>query len=176
MKKFFIIMLVLFMSVSAIIGVTSSVKHEENRKDEELIVKDSYEQLISDLERLGDHAEDVLEFSLKLKNTEKHSNEEINKVVKLTLSMVKDSIESYLKQDYNLAQTVIDRDDIVDEMYSSLIESIIQMSNKERCSSSFAVYTTLVVKYIERIADHAVNIAEWVIYIISGFHKDKKII
>ena len=133
-------------------------------------------KLISDLERLGDHAEDVLEFSLKLKNTEKHSNEEINKVVKLTLSMVKDSIESYLKQDYNLAQTVIDRDDIVDEMYSSLIESIIQMSNKERCSSTFAVYTTLVVKYIERIADHAVNIAEWVIYIISGFHKDKKII
>ena len=133
-------------------------------------------KLISDLERLGDHAEDVLEFSLKLKNTEKHSNEEINKVVKLTLSMVKDSIESYLKQDYKLAQTVIDRDDIVDEMYSSLIESMIQMSNEERCSSSFAVYTTLVVKYIERIADHAVNIAEWVIYIISGFHKDKKII
>ena len=133
-------------------------------------------KLISDLERLGDHAEDVLEFSLKLKNTEKHSNEEINKVVKLTLSMVKDSIESYLKHDYNLAQTVIDRDDIVDEMYSNLIESIIQMSNEERCSSSFAVYTTLVVKYIERIADHAVNIAEWVIYIISGFHKDKKII
>jgi phosphate transport system protein len=61
-------------------------------------------------------------------------------------------------------------------MYSSLIESIIQMSDEERCSSYFAVYTTLVVKYIERIADHAVNIAEWVIYIISGFHKDKKII
>ena len=133
-------------------------------------------KLISDLERLGDHAEDVLEFSLKLKNTEKHSNEEIKKVVNLTLSMVKTSIESYIKRDINLAQTVIDKDDIVDEIYSKLIDTIILMSKEENCSSSFAVYTTLVVKYIERIADHAVNISEWVIYIISGFHKDKKII
>ena len=133
-------------------------------------------KLISDIERLGDHAEDVLEFSLKLKNTEKHSNEEINKVVDLVLSMVKDSIESYIKRDINLAQTVIDRDDIVDEIYSKLIDTIILMTKEENYSSSFAVYTTLVVKYIERIADHAVNIAEWVIYIISGFHKDKQII
>ena len=50
------------------------------------------------------------------------------------------------------------------------------MNENNICSPSFAVYTTLVVKYIERIADHAVNIAEWVIYIVSGFHKDKKII
>ena len=133
-------------------------------------------KLISDLERLGDHAEDVLEFALKLKNTEKHTNDEINQIVEITLNMVKDSIDSYIKQDINLAQTVIDRDDIIDKMYAELIDNIIKMSNEGTCSSSFAVYTTLVVKYIERIADHAVNIAEWVIYIISGFHKDKKII
>ena len=133
-------------------------------------------KLISDLERLGDHAEDVLEFALKLKNTEKHTNDEINQIVEITLNMVKDSIDSYIKQDINLAQTVIDRDDIIDKMYAELIDNLIKMSNKGTCSSAFAVYTTLVVKYIERIADHAVNIAEWVIYIISGFHKDKKII
>ena len=76
----------------------------------------------------------------------------------------------------NLAQSVIDRDDIIDKMYEEVINDIIDMSNKNTCTPAFAVYTTLVVKYIERIADHAVNIAEWVIYIISGFHKDKKII
>ena len=133
-------------------------------------------KLISDLERLGDHAEDVLEFALKLKNTEKHTNDEINQIVEITLNMVKDSIDSYIKQDINLAQTVIDRDDIIDKMYAELIDNLIKMLNEGTCSSAFAVYTTLVVKYIERIADHAVNIAEWVIYIISGFHKDKKII
>ena len=133
-------------------------------------------KLISDLERLGDHAEDVLEFALKLKNTEKHSNEEVDKIVNVTLQMVKDSIEAYIKQDINLAQSVIDRDDLIDKMYDEVINDIIKLSDKKICTPSFAVYTTLVVKYIERIADHAVNVAEWVIYIISGFHKDKKII
>ncbi|MDY5983400.1 MAG: phosphate signaling complex protein PhoU [Anaeroplasma sp.] len=133
-------------------------------------------KLISDLERLGDHAEDVLEFSLKLKNSEKHSNEEVNKIVDITLQMVKDSIEAYIKQDVNLAQSIIDRDDLIDKMYDELINDIIKMTENNICSPSFAVYTTLVVKYIERIADHAVNIAEWVVYIVSGFHKDKKII
>ena len=133
-------------------------------------------KLISDLERLGDHAEDVLEFSLKLKNSEKHSNEEVNKIVNITLQMVKDSIEAYIKQDVNLAQSIMDRDDLIDKMYDELINDIIKMNENNICSPSFAVYTTLVVKYIERIADHAVNIAEWVVYIVSGFHKDKKII
>lgn len=133
-------------------------------------------KLISDLERIGDHAEDVLSFALKLKNTEKHSNEEIDKLVKISLEMVKDSIESYIKQDRELAESVIRRDDIVDSMYDEVIKDIIKMSENVICTPSFAVFTTLVVKYIERIADHAVNIAEWVIYIISGIHKDKKII
>lgn len=133
-------------------------------------------KLISDLERLGDHAEDVLDFAVKLKNVEKHSNEEINKMVNVTLQMVKDSIEAYIKQDISLAQSVINRDDFIDKMYDEIISNIIIMSENDICTPSFVVYTTLVVKYIERIADHAVNIAEWVIYIISGFHKDKKII
>lgn len=133
-------------------------------------------KLISDLERLGDHAEDVLTFALKLKNNEKHANTEIEKIVQITLRMVKDAIASYIKQDFALAQSVIDSDDFVDKMYDDIIETIIGMSENVICTSSFAVYTTLVVKYIERIADHAVNIAEWVIYIISGFHKNQKII
>ena len=111
-----------------------------------------------------------------MKNKEKHSNEEVDKIVNVTLQMVKDSIEAYIKQDINLAQSVIDRDDLIDKMYDEVINDIIKLSDKKICTPSFAVYTTLVVKYIERIADHAVNIAEWVIYIISGFHKDKKII
>lgn len=133
-------------------------------------------KLISDLERLGDHAEDVLDFSLKLKNKEKHSNEELKNIVNVALCMVKDAIDSYLKQDVSLAQSVIDRDDYADKAYEEIVNKIINMSENVICTPSFAVYTTLVVKYIERIADHAVNIAEWVIYISSGFHKDKKII
>lgn len=131
-------------------------------------------KLISDLERLGDHAEDILEFALKLKNTEKHSNEIIGKMVKDVLHMVKDSIESYIKTDEALAQSVINRDDKIDETYEKIINELIRMQEEKISSPSFCVYSTLVVKYIERIADHAVNIAEWVIYIISGIHKENK--
>ena len=131
-------------------------------------------KLISDLERLGDHAEDILEFALKLKNTEKHSNEIIGKMVKDVLHMVKDSIESYIKKDEALAQSVINRDDKIDETYEKIINELIRMQEEKISSPSFCVYSTLVVKYIERIADHAVNIAEWVIYIISGIHKENK--
>ncbi len=132
-------------------------------------------KLISDLERLGDHAEDVLEFALKLKNNEKHHNEEIDQMIKIALEMVKDAIDSYLKKDIELAKKVINRDDALDCLYANSIEELIILNEDDKCSTSFAIYTTLVVKYIERIADHAVNIAEWVIYIASGVHKDNKI-
>ena len=55
------------------------------------------------------------------------------------------------------------------------INNAIENTNNGKFSSAFSIYTTLVVKYIERIADHAVNIAEWVIYILNGYHKDKQI-
>ncbi len=133
-------------------------------------------KLISDLERLGDHAEDVFKFALKLKNTEKFRNDEMNKVVAVIIQMLRDSVQAYIKQDVVLAQSVIDSDDLVDKMYDDAIDEIIKMNGSGKCSPSFAVHATLLVKYIERIADHAVNIAEWVIYIISGFHKHKRII
>ncbi len=132
-------------------------------------------KLISDLERLGDHAEDILEFVNKMKVYERKNIAKINDIIKIALNMVKDSIESYINQDINLANLIIKKDDSVDLLYNEILDEIILMLDNNNCSSSFAIYSTLVVKYIERIADHAVNIAEWVIYIANGFHKDKKI-
>ena len=57
----------------------------------------------------------------------------------------------------------------------NICKSFIKLKDDNQVSSSFAIYTTLVVKYIERIADHASNIAEWVIYILNGYYKDKQI-
>lgn len=132
-------------------------------------------KLISDLERLGDHAEDIIEFVNKMKIYERKNIIKINNIIEIALNMVKDSIKSYINQDINLANLIIKKDDSVDLLYNEILEEIILMLNNNDCSSSFAIYSTLVVKYIERIADHAVNIAEWVIYIANGFHKDKKI-
>ena len=132
-------------------------------------------KLVGDLERLGDHAEDINIFSKKLKNEKKYKIVDINKMIDLAMKMVHDSIESFIKKDISLAQQVIISDDLIDSLYDKLLDTIIKLKDDNQVSSSFAIYTTLVVKYIERIADHASNIAEWVIYILNGYYKDKQI-
>lgn len=132
-------------------------------------------KLIADLERIGDHAEDIMEFNCKLKDMDIPQIPEITDMLSTTLTMVISAIESFIKKDIAIAEEVIQTDDVVDQYYSKIISELVVVYEDEKNWLPFAIYTTLVVKYIERIADHAVNIAEWVIYIINGFHKDKKI-
>lgn len=131
--------------------------------------------MVQDMERLGDHAKDILEFSLKVKNANRNQPE-IENLVEYVIRMVKDSVRSYIEEDETLARDVILRDDHVDEEYAKLIDTLIRKQENREISSDFTIYTALVVKYIERIADHATNIAEWVIYILTGFYKDKQVI
>ena len=132
-------------------------------------------KLIADLERIGDHAEDIMEFNCKLKDIDIPQIPEIADMVGKTIAMVTSAIESFIKKDMLLAEEVIKADDEVDQYYTNIISELVVVHDDEKNWLPFAIYTTLVVKYIERIADHAVNIAEWVVYIINGFHKDKKI-
>ena len=129
---------------------------------------------VEDVERLGDHAEDIRDFAVKLKNEAHHEIAELDQAIDVTIKMVNDSVQSFVNKDITLANDVIKRDDIVDELYEQCLSTIIENDKKEY-SSEFSVYTTLIVKYIERIADHAVNISEWVVYILSGYYKDKQI-
>ena len=129
---------------------------------------------VEDVERLGDHAEDIRDFAVKLKNEAHHEIAELDQAIDVTIKMVNDSVQSFVNKDIKLANDVIKRDDIVDELYEQCLSNIIENDKKEY-SSEFSVYTTLIVKYIERIADHAVNISEWVVYILSGYYKDKQI-
>ncbi len=131
--------------------------------------------MVQDIERLGDHAKDILEFALKLKKANNNQTE-IKDLIDFVIQMVKDSVKSYIDKDENLARNVILRDDHVDETYAKLIDELIEMDEGNKIDSAFSIYTSLVVKYIERIADHATNVAEWVIYIMTGYYKDKQII
>ncbi len=131
--------------------------------------------LVSDLERLGDHAEDIRDFSSKLKGTNKHKIKELDDAVEKSLEMVKDAISAFENNDIKLANDVIQRDDIIDALYENCLSILIKSLGENVFSPKCSIYTTLIVKYIERIADHAVNIAEWVIYIDSGYYKDKQI-
>ena len=132
-------------------------------------------KLVEDLERLGDHAEDIKAFAKKLKDYEYVSIKKLDEAYKESTKMVLDSISSLVNRDETQAYEVIKNDDKVDALYEEALEEIIEGSKKNKYPIEYSIYTTLITKYIERIADHAVNVAEWVIYILRGFHKDKQI-
>ena len=134
-------------------------------------------KLVSDLERIGDHAEDIYDFASKLKGHKQKvkNNKEIENLSLFVMQMIKKSIKAYILKDYNLANEVINDDDYVDQKYLEILESFANKQDIPKDYVSVAIYTTLVVKYLERIADHSVNIAEWVVYISSGYYKDKMI-
>lgn len=132
-------------------------------------------KLVEDLERLGDHAEDIKAFAKKLKDYEYVSIKKLDEAYKESTKMVLDSISSLVNRDEAQAYEVIKNDDTVDALYEEALEEIIEGSKENKYPIEYSIYTTLITKYIERIADHAVNVAEWVIYILRGFHKDKQI-
>lgn len=134
-------------------------------------------KLVSDLERIGDHAEDIYDFATKLigYKEKEEKNTEIENLSVFVMQMINRAIKAYIEKDYNLAKEVIADDDYVDEKYLEIIENLRNKENIDKDYLSFAIYTTLVVKYLERIADHSVNIAKWVVYISSGYYKDKMI-
>ncbi len=132
-------------------------------------------KLVADVERIGDHAEDIMQFATKLNQFPSEHMEAVDKLTSFVLEMLKKSILSYVNSDVELANQVIKSDDYVDEKYEEIVEMLAHPQKEGENYLPFAIYTTLVVKYLERIADHCVNIAEWVVYIVSGYHKDKKI-
>lgn len=132
-------------------------------------------KLVADVERIGDHAEDIFEFAEKLKDYHEPRLTMVDEMSAYVIKMLKDSIYAYVNKDIALAESVIKADDYVDNQYASSIESLALHPTEDKNYLPFAIYTTLVVKYLERIADHSVNIAEWVIYMVNGYHKDKKI-
>lgn len=133
-------------------------------------------KLVADVERIGDHAEDIYSFAYKLRDVEEPRLSIVDNLSTYVQKMLSDSILAYVNKDISLAKKIIKSDDYVDDEYEKTIELLTNNgNNKDANYLPFAIYTTLVVKYLERIADHCVNIAEWVIYIANGYHKDKKI-
>lgn len=137
-----------------------------------------YFKVSEDLERLGDHAEDI-EWCNKILETinEEHHLKVLDKMVNKALIMMNDSISSLLNEDEELAKKVIESDDEIDKLYLEFLSTLpFYKSKYNETDDKFLIYYTLIAKYVERIADHSSNIAEWAIYIKSGYYKDRNII
>ncbi|MDD5922452.1 MAG: phosphate signaling complex protein PhoU [Eubacteriales bacterium] len=129
-------------------------------------------KMITDLERIGDQAEDIAELADYVE--EKASPNDISKIREIAehaSQMVTRSIDAYVKQDLDLARQVIQHDDIVDDLFSKLKKDIIGICKERPEDGEYSLDLMMIAKYYERVADHATNIGEWVEYSITGVHK-----
>lgn len=134
-------------------------------------------KLVEDIERLSDHALDLVWTTTNLlKYSEYTKFDDLRKMLNLSFKMVTDSYESFVNNDEKLATDIINRDDEIDALYLKVLDEIPLKKDSNKLDDNYIIYATLLAKYLERIADHASNIAEWVVYIKSGYYKDKVII
>ena len=129
-------------------------------------------KMITDMERIGDQAEDIAEIVTFLSGHTMDGMKLIEEMAHATIEMVMESVDAFVKKDIALAEKVIARDDIVDDYFSRMKCDIIALIAENPTDGGFALDLLMISKYFERIGDHATNIAEWVIYSVTGTHKE----
>jgi phosphate transport system protein len=133
-------------------------------------------KMITDMERIGDQASDISEIIQRLIGAEY-----IKKIVHIpmmaeaTIKMVKDSIDAFIDHDEDQAKAVIKYDDVVDDLFDIIKNDLIKLIQKDARNGEQAVDLLMIAKYLERIGDHAVNIASWVVFSITGKHKNERV-
>jgi len=132
-------------------------------------------KMITDMERIGTQAADIGEIITFLDGRTGGECEHIRFMAEATMQMVTESIDAFVKQDIVLAKTVVDHDDIVDHLFMQVKTSLIKMIAEKPTDGGYALDLLMIAKYFERIGDHAVNIAEWVVFSVTGTHKGKQV-
>ncbi len=130
-------------------------------------------KMITDMERIGDHAVDISELTIVMSGKPYMKKlEHIEQMAKETMIMLISSLEAYVNKNLDQAKEVIDHDDIVDDLFIKVKTELIQLIRENAENGEQAADLLMVAKYFERIGDHATNIAEWVIFSITGQHKE----
>lgn len=125
-------------------------------------------KMISDLERIGDQASDIAEILPYLQGSVSESKLHIKEMAQATIKMVTDSIESFVRRDLPLARSVVEYDNVVDGLFNKVKTEVIRLISEDSNNGEFCIDLLMVAKYFERIGDHAVNVAEWVQYSLTG--------
>ena len=128
-------------------------------------------KMITDMERIGDQAEDIAEIIPFLKGKTGAEFDDFKLMAEATCKMVTDSIDAYVRQDVKLAKFVLEHDDIVDDAFRKMKDTLIKMIADNNADGEYAIDLLMIAKYFERIGDHATNIAEWVEFFVTGVHK-----
>ncbi len=129
-------------------------------------------KMVTDMERIGDHAADISELTIMLADSPFLINvDHIKKMAAETMTMLMHAVEAYVEHDLGKAKEVIAHDDIVDELFVKVKSDLIDVMQTQSNQEEYAADLLMVNKYLERVGDHATNIAEWVIFSIDD-HTD----
>ena len=128
-------------------------------------------KMITDMERIGDQAEDIAEIIQFLAGRSAENDDLLREMALSTIHMVTESVDAYVKHDTMLAETVIAEDDVVDNAFDEVKRRLIDKIAAHPDDGEYALDLLMIAKYFERIGDHATNIAEWVIFSVTGVHK-----
>ena len=128
-------------------------------------------RMISDMERIGDQAADIAEISDFLTDCPLTNRVHLKEMAVEAVQMVTDSVDAFVKNDLDLARSVMKHDDTVDGFFRQIKDELIALIVEDSHNGEFCIDLMMIAKYLERIGDHAVNIAEWVEYSITGARK-----
>ena len=129
-------------------------------------------KMITDMERIGDQAEDIAEIVTFLRGRTAEHDDILYQMARATISMVTESVDAYIKHDTIKAEAVLAADDTVDAYFEQVKHALIGRIAADPADGEYALDLLMIAKYFERIGDHATNIAEWVIFSITGRHKE----
>ncbi len=129
-------------------------------------------KMISDMERIGDQASDIAEICKYLLHQPHSSKTHLKFMAQQVIHMVTVSVDSFIRQDLEMVHAVIAYDDQVDESFDRIKQELIELIAGDSVHGEYYLDLLMVAKYLERIGDHATNIAEWVEYSITGSHHD----
>lgn len=129
-------------------------------------------KIITDMERIGDQAEDIAEIITYLGGRTGDTHTQIQKMARAAIGMVVDSVDAYVRKDLSLAEKAIQEDDVVDNYFTTIKKDLIAWIAQQPQDGEYALDLLMIAKYLERIGDHATNIAEWVIFSVTGIHEE----
>lgn len=131
-------------------------------------------RMISDMERIGDQAGDIAELAPNLAGSTLLQKVPIHEMAFSAVKMVTDSVDAFVREDLEMAYRIIREDDKVDALFVKVREQLTQLIFQGDEDAGMSIDLLMAAKYFERIADHAVNIAEWVEYSITGIHQNNE--
>ena len=130
-------------------------------------------KMITDMERIGDQAEDIAEIIQYMKTWDVADCRQIGQMAAEITAMVTAGVDAFVKKDLSLAERVIAHDDLVDELFDEVKDALIALIDERPQDGAYALDLLMIAKYFERIGDHAVNLAEWVIFSVTGTHNSE---